>query len=204
MERLSPVDAVSTASDFVRAEKVSFDNEDLILVDSDDRVTGYDSKLNAHSGSGQLHRAFSVFLFDGPDWVLLQQRSDKKPLWPLFWANSCCSHPRRGEDCDSAAHRRLGEELGAHATLHRLYQFQYQASYLDRGSEHELCTVYAGSYGRHQTLHTNSEEVQAWGWFSREEVNAWVRRSPDEFSPWFLLEWSHLQCHYQEQLARLD
>ena len=75
-----------------RFETVSFDDEDLILVDIDDRVTGYDNKLNAHMGGGKLHRAFSVFLFDGPDWVLLQRRAPGKPLWPGYWANSCCRH----------------------------------------------------------------------------------------------------------------
>ena len=90
-----------------RYETVSFSDEALILVDHEDRVTGYSSKADAHRGDGQLHRAFSVFLFDGPDWVLLQCRSDNKPLWPGYWANSCCSHPRRGESCDQAAVRRL-------------------------------------------------------------------------------------------------
>ncbi|MEM1153563.1 MAG: hypothetical protein AAGI44_05445, partial [Pseudomonadota bacterium] len=84
-----------SCSDVVRAEQVSFDEENLILVNAQDEITGYESKLNAHSGAGLLHRAFSIFLFDGPDWVLLQQRSNKKPLWPGYWANSCCSQLKR-------------------------------------------------------------------------------------------------------------
>jgi isopentenyl-diphosphate delta-isomerase len=200
---VEPVRRSLHAEEFVRAEKVSFDHEDLILVDDSDRVTGYESKLNAHSGAGLLHRAFSIFLFDGPDWVLLQQRSAKKPLWPSFWANSCCSHPRRGETCDEAVHRRLREELGVTAGLQRLYSFQYRASYLDVGTEHELCTVYAGPYGRDLALHTNSEEVRAWGWFSRDKINEWVGRNPDAFAPWFLLEWRHLQSHCQARLQQL-
>jgi isopentenyl-diphosphate delta-isomerase len=189
--------------DRVRAETVSFDDEHLILVDRSDRVTGYDSKVNAHAGSGLLHRAFSIFLFDGPDWVLLQQRSINKPLWPSYWANSCCSHPRRGESCDEAVHRRMEEELGASTALTRLYRFEYQAHYLDRGAEHELCTVYAGRYSRDRMLNTNTEEIQTWGWFTRTQVNAWIAAQPADFAPWFLLEWKHIQHFCRGELRRL-
>jgi isopentenyl-diphosphate delta-isomerase len=176
----------------LRTEIVSFDDEDLILVDEQDRITGYDSKHNAHQGMGKLHRAFSIFLFDGPDWVLLQRRSETKPLWPAYWANSCCSHPRRGETCDDAVSRRLPEELGANTPLTRLYDFQYQARYHDRGSEHELCAVYVGQYSRNRALNVNRTEIQEYGWFSRREVNRWIGRQPQAFAPWFLLEWREL------------
>ena len=206
MEQYDQAVSIDTAGavDYARAEQVSFDHEDLILVDSRNRVTGYDSKINAHRGPGQRHRAFSIFLFDGPDWVLLQQRSAKKPLWPLYWANSCCSHPRRGESCDDAAYRRLTEELGAETKLHRLYRFEYRARYLDRGTEHELCTVYAGHYARGRDLMTNTEEINAWGWFSRREINAWIRSDRSRFAPWFLLEWQHLQRNHLSDLAELN
>ena len=179
----------------VRYETVSFDDEDLILVDDNDRVTGYASKRDAHRGEGQLHRAFSVFLFDGPDWVLLQQRAEGKPLWPGFWANSCCSHPRRGESCDQAAYRRLRDELGASTHLKKLYSFRYRARYLDRGTEHELCSVYAGNYSREQALAVNAEEISDWGWFSRREIDRSIRSGDRPFAPWFLLEWEQLKTH---------
>ena len=153
------------------------------------------SKRNAHSGEGKLHRAFSVFLFDGPDWVLLQQRADNKPLWPGFWANSCCSHPRRGESCDEAAQRRLRDELGASTRLEKLYSFRYRARYLDRGTEHELCSVYVGRYSREQSLEVNREEINDWGWFSRSEVELSIRRGDRDFAPWFLLEWEQLKTY---------
>jgi isopentenyl-diphosphate delta-isomerase len=175
-----------------RTEIVSFDDEDLILVDECDRVTGYASKQAAHRGTGKLHRAFSIFLFDGPDWVLLQRRSESKPLWPAFWANSCCSHPRRGETCDSAVTRRLPEELGVSTTLTRLYDFRYHARYGQLGSEHELCAVYAGHYPRDGELDVNRAEIQEYGWFSRREVDRWINRRPSTFAPWFLLEWQEL------------
>jgi isopentenyl-diphosphate delta-isomerase len=185
-----------------RFETVSFDDEALILVDSRDRVTGYDSKLNAHRGDGKLHRAFSVFLFDGPDWVLLQQRAANKPLWPGFWANSCCSHPRRGETCDDAAYRRLQDELGVSADLERLYTFQYRARYQDLGTEHELCSVYVGQYGRDQDLRVNREEIADYGWYSRRDVDRQIAAERERFAPWFLLEWEQLK-RYSVDLARL-
>ncbi len=189
--------------DSFRYETVSFADEALILVDEEDCVTGYDSKHNAHLGEGKLHRAFSVFLFDGPDWVLLQRRSESKPLWPGFWANSCCSHPRRGESSDEAAQRRLGDELGAHSKLERLYSFRYRARYLDLGTEHELCAVYVGHYDRDQALHVNREEISEYGWFSRNEIDRAIAGAEKDFAPWFLLEWEQLKQHRGalEQLA---
>ena len=91
---------------------VSFDNEKLILVDKYDNVLGYKSKAECHEGEGILHRAFSIFIFNDKNQLLLQKRSAKKLLWPLYWSNSCCSHPRKGENYETATHRRLKEELG--------------------------------------------------------------------------------------------
>ena len=76
---------------------VSSEAEELILVDEHDREQGYLSKAACHDGSGILHRAFSAFLFNAAGKVLLQQRAGLKRLWPGYWSNSCCSHPRRGE-----------------------------------------------------------------------------------------------------------
>lgn len=196
------MDATTRSDTARRFETVSFDDEDLILVDVEGRVTGYDNKLNTHLGGGKLHRAFSVFLFDGPDWVLLQRRAAGKPLWPGYWANSCCSHPRRGESSDGAARRRLRDELGVDAELEHIYTFRYRASYLDLGTEHELCAVYAGQYDRDWPLNINLEEIGEWGWFSRREVNRWVTHQRDDFAPWFLLEWEQLK-HYRPALERL-
>ena len=80
----------------VKHDVVSFDSEELILVDTQDHELGYCSKAQCHDGDGVLHRAFSLFVFDRRGRVLLQQRSAQKRLWPLYWSNSCCSHPRRG------------------------------------------------------------------------------------------------------------
>ena len=84
----------------------------LILVDSADRDVGRLSKARCHEGNGILHRAFSLLIFDGNGDLLIQQRAPGKRLWPLYWSNSCCSHPRSGETMEEATQRRLHEELG--------------------------------------------------------------------------------------------
>ena len=134
------------AEDSIHAanEVVSSEEEPLILVDESDREIGHLSKGECHDGEGVLHRAFSLFIFNSAGELLLQQRSAEKRLWPMFWSNSCCSHPRRGESMDVATRRRLEQELGMAADFHHLFTFQYQAPYLDLGSEHEICWVYVG------------------------------------------------------------
>ncbi|MGN6334433.1 isopentenyl-diphosphate Delta-isomerase [Mycobacterium sp.] len=108
---------------------VSRHDEQLILVDSDDREIGFLAKADAHVGRGTLHRAFSVFVFSPAGELLVQQRAKSKPLWPGHWSNTCCSHPRLGEKMDDAVRRRLQEELGLSAELEFLFKFQYQAQY---------------------------------------------------------------------------
>src|SRR3984885_16065783 len=124
--------------------QVMMDSEALILVDQTDREVGHMSKTECHQARGTLHRAFSLLIFNPAGELLLQQRSASKRLWPLYWSNSCCSHPRRAESMESATRRRLREELGLRCPLHFLYKFQYQAQFDPVGAEHELCSVFIG------------------------------------------------------------
>ncbi|MFK7830895.1 MAG: isopentenyl-diphosphate Delta-isomerase [Congregibacter sp.] len=172
---------------------VSFNNEQLVMVDSLDQVVGYSTKGDAHSGSGCLHRAFSVFLFDSQQRLLVHRRSEKKPLWPGFWTNSCCSHPRRGEGLKAAVHRRITEELGVTAAASRAYDFEYRASYRDKGTEHELCHVFLAEALNTSTLNVHEDEIMEWCWLSLQEVDALVRDRPEEVTPWFALEWQALR-----------
>ena len=123
------------------AEIVSSDLERLILVDPNDTDIGSMTKLDCHQGDGVLHRAFSVFVFNSRGDTLLQQRSKLKMLWPGYWSNACCSHPRVGEDAKEAAHRRLKQELGLSMELSFLYKFQYQAHFANIGSESSVITT---------------------------------------------------------------
>jgi len=186
--------------DSARTRRVSFDDEPLILVDAENNVVGYRSKADVHAGAGILHRAFSVFLFDAAGRVLLQQRSASKPLWPLFWANSCCSHPRRGETEAEAAQRRVLEELGIDAELEYVYTFTYHATYEDKGSEHETCSVFLGRASGE--IATNANEIAAVRWLSAEEVDAVLATEPERYSPWLKMEWARLRGEFVDTLTR--
>ncbi|GGV03842.1 isopentenyl-diphosphate Delta-isomerase [Streptomyces spectabilis] len=89
----------------------------LELVDEDGRTIGTAEKLAAHQAPGQLHRAFSVFLFDEQGRLLLQQRALGKYHSPGVWSNTCCGHPYPGEAPFAAAARRTFEELGVSPSL---------------------------------------------------------------------------------------
>src|SRR5207249_8206455 len=120
------------------------DLEPLILVDDADCEVGHLGRAECHTGRGVLHRAFSLLIFNEAGELLLQQRAGSKRLWPLYWSNSCCSHPRRSESLETAIHRRLREGLGVGGRLHFLFKSNYQAQLADSGAEQELCSVYMG------------------------------------------------------------
>ena len=172
-------------------ETVSFDSEALIIVDAQDRVLGYGTKAELHQGSGTLHRAFSIFLFNLKGEVLLQRRSEQKPLWPGYWSNTCCSHPRQGESNGIATQRRLKEELGVEAPLSFTHQFRYQAQFDDFGAEHELCSVYVGRTDA--TPSPNPQEISDWQWISPNALDDWLDRTPETLTPWFKIEWAALR-----------
>lgn len=169
---------------------VSSDDEELILVDSHDREIGFLAKADAHRGRGKLHRAFSLFVFNPAGELLLQQRAKGKRLWPGYWSNTCCSHPRRGETMDSAIRRRLHEEFGLRAELDFLFKFQYQTQYDGQGAEHELCWVYAGQSAERPRPNVN--EIAAWRYVTAQALHAEIARAPETFTPWFKLEWARM------------
>ncbi len=167
----------------------------LIAVTPDDGVLGPVDKLDCHR-EGILHRAFSVFLYDSAGNVLLQQRSAAKPLWPGWWANSCCSHPAWGEPLAAAVQRRVREELGVTlATPARhCFHFVYHARYLDLGAEHELCHVFAATLpGVRPRIVPNPEEVAAVAWRTPVEVDQLLANPDAPYSPWLRLEWPRLR-----------
>ena len=182
------------------ARVVSSEDELLILVDAEDREIGSMSKAMCHDASGVLHRAFSIFLFDDEGRLLLQQRAQGKRLWPLYWSNTCCSHPRQGESIEVAAGRRLSDELHTSAELEFVYKFTYQANYEDRGAEHELCHVLLG---RQQVEpRPNRTEIAAIRYLAPQQLGEEMARSPDGFTPWFRLEWERLSGDYAAALSR--
>jgi isopentenyl-diphosphate Delta-isomerase len=135
-------------------------------------------------------RCTALFVFNTAGELLLQQRATGKRLWPRYWSNTCCSHPRRGEQMDSAIRRRLQEELGLRAELKFLFKFQYQTQYDSQGAEHELCWVYAGRSA--ERPHANVNEVAAWRYITPQALQAEIARAPETFTPWFKLEWARI------------
>ncbi len=180
--------------------KVSSDGEDLILVDAHDNEIGYSSKVECHDGAGILHRAFSVFLFNDAGQVLLQKRSSSKRLWPGFWSNSCCSHPRRGESMQVAIERRVRDELNISAALEYIYQFCYQEHYGEAGAENELCHVYLGTVG--DDVLANESEIDSIRFIAAAELDAEFAENPQSFTPWFKQEWQTLNRDFREQMSR--
>ena len=177
--------------------------DSLILVDEADREVGHASRSRCHEGAGLLHRAFSLFIFNDRGELLVQQRSALKRLWPLYWSNSCCSHPRRAESMEEAIHRRLHEELGINCLLHFLFKFQYQAQFDGAGAEHELCSVFIGRSGA--PVRPNREEIAAWRWVDPGALDEQMRGVGSvRFTPWFTLEWERIRRDHQAALQALQ
>lgn len=158
-------------------------NDEVILVDFNDRPLGAAAKLAAHV-SGQLHRAFSVIVYDSVGRMLIQQRARSKYHSGGLWSNTCCSHPRPGEATEAAAHRRLVEEMGFDCHLERVHAFVYRVEFDNGLIEHEYDHVFIGccdAVPRHDV-----EEVETWRWIHPAELEREVSREPDRFTPWFL------------------
>lgn len=173
------------------ASEQAADSDSLILVDEADREVGHMSKLQCHEGRGVLHRAFSLLIFNAAGELLLQQRAATKRLWPLYWSNSCCSHPRRSETMETAVQRRLQEELGLRCALNFLFKFQYQAQFDAAGAEHEICSVFIGRST--DPLRVNRNEILATRWISPEALQAELTGSAAaRFTPWFVMEWRRI------------
>ena len=156
--------------------------EEVILVDENDHEIGVMEKMEAHR-KGTLHRAFSVFLFNGKNEYLLHQRTHDKYHSAGLWTNTCCSHPRPNEQLLDGAHRRLREEMGIECELKKMFQFTYHADVGNGLAEHEVDHVFYGFYDA--VPRPNAEEVQDWKWMNEEELKAQLSHHPENFTTWF-------------------
>lgn len=161
----------------------------LILVDENDQEIGHLGKLETHVEK-KLHRAFSLFLYDKKeDTMLIQRRAYGKYHSGGRWSNSCCSHPRSGEDLPTAVVRRTKTELDIHIEEEKLVpcgKFLYFAQF-DQVAEHEIDNVFVYNYeGQDKSLIVgNPEEVDSLMWISITELEQWLKKEPDTFSAWF-------------------
>jgi len=158
--------------------------EKVILVDEEDRLLGTAEKLAAHRDGGQLHRAFSIFIFDGQGRMLLQQRAAEKYHFRGKWTNACCGHPRPGEDLLHAARRRLREEMGFETELQRVLAFVYSARDEAAGlTEREFDHVLVGRFDGEPRA--DPAEIAAIRWMTRDELERDLSARADTYTPWF-------------------
>ena len=156
--------------------------ENVILVDEHDQELGLMEKMEAHR-KGLLHRAFSVFVLNSDGDLLIQQRATHKYHSGGLWTNTCCSHPRQGEDIEAAAHRRLEEEMGFDCLVNKAFEFTYRAE-LDKGmTEHEYDHLFIGYFNGEPKI--NPEEVQAYKWVDLKSLERDIERNPQRYTEWF-------------------
>ena len=156
--------------------------EQVILVDTNDNPIGTMNKMEAHE-KAVLHRAFSVFILNDKNEVMLQQRAAHKYHSPLLWTNTCCSHQRVGETNIEAGKRRLFEEMGFTADLKELFHFIYKAPFDNGLTEHELDHVMIGYSNENPVI--NKEEVESWKWMSIEVIKEDMTANPNDYTVWF-------------------
>lgn len=158
--------------------------EQVILVNESDDEIGIMEKLEAHHRP-TLHRAFSIFIFNSKGEMLLQKRAEHKYHSAGLWTNACCSHPRPGEDIESAATRRLEEELGISTSLEKVFHFIYQASFGNGLHEYEYDHVFTGEYD--DKIHPNPREVSDYCFMKMEAIQDSLQLAPEKYTAWFAI-----------------
>ncbi|MBR5485293.1 MAG: isopentenyl-diphosphate Delta-isomerase [Oscillospiraceae bacterium] len=156
----------------------------VILVDLHDEPKGTVEKIQAHE-KPLLHRAFSVFIYKG-DRLLIQQRAKGKYHCAGIWANTCCSHPKPGEETLQAAQRRLKEETGIiHNELCELFAFTYHAVFDNGLHEYEYDHVIVGEYTE-QKIDFDKNEIEQMAWVNVDELLEDMQENPCKYAPWFI------------------
>lgn len=163
--------------------------EMLILVDERDNPLGTGEKMDVHR-RGLLHRCFSIFVFDTSGRVMMQKRAESKYHSGGLWTNTCCGHPRAGEDIADAAHRRLFEEMGFDCELDAVFTFIYRAQ-LDQGlTEHEFDHVFVGTF--ESAISPNPEEADGYDWERVPRVLEDMRARPERYTVWSIIAFGKL------------
>lgn len=158
--------------------------DQVVTVNEQDEQLGTLDKLEAHK-SGVLHRAFSIFIVNKNNELLLQQRAADKYHSQNLWSNTCCSHPMPGEETLDAAHRRLMEEMGFDCDLQFMFTLRYCSDVGNGLTENEMDHVYFGRYDG--PVNTNPEEVQNHRFISPEKLLQETAEQPQRFTAWLHL-----------------
>ncbi|WP_040210305.1 isopentenyl-diphosphate Delta-isomerase [Clostridium polynesiense] len=158
------------------------EKEMILLVDENDKEMGYGEKHEVHK-KGLFHRAFSIFIFNSKNQLLLQKREKNKYHSPGLWTNTCCSHQRQNEELSDAIHRRLKEEMGFDTELKEAFTFSYNFKFHEELSENEFDHVYIGHY--EGDIIPNPQEVEDYKWVDLEELKQDIEKNPDKYTYWF-------------------
>ena len=171
------------------------EEEKVILVNSNDEPIGLMPKMEAHE-KALLHRAFSVFVINSNNELMLQQRALQKYHSPGLWTNTCCSHQRDGEENIEAGLRRLQEEMGFETPLEYLFNFIYKAPFDNGLTEHELDHVMLGRYEGKPSI--NPEEVTSWKWMDIDLIHADLINNPADYTVWFAIIFDRFYNYLKE------
>jgi len=160
------------------------EKEMLILVDSKDNAIGTATRKECHAGNGKLHRAFGIFLFNSKNQLFIQKRSENKKLWPGHWDISVASHVRPDETYETAAKRRLKEELGVEVSdLKKECAFKYFAKHKDgKGSENEMCAILSCRFDG--KINPNTYEISESKFADLDELKESIKGDVEKFTPW--------------------
>ncbi len=169
--------------------------EKVVLVDKDDNQIGLMPKMEAHQ-KGILHRAFSIFLLNSENQILLQKRSSNKYHSGGLWTNTCCSHPRDGENIINAGKRRLSEEMGINTDLIETFKFTYKAKLENGLTEHEYDHVLIGKYNGNPIL--NEDEAEDYKWVSLEEVKKDIKKNEKDYTVWFIIAFDYFYKNFKK------
>ena len=164
--------------------------ENVILVDKNDTQIGLMSKLDAHK-KGILHRAFSVFVLNNNNEIMLQKRAYNKYHSGGLWTNTCCSHQREGENTIEAGKRRLLEEMGFETELKIITSFIYKVEFENGLTEHELDYLLIGKYLKSPVI--NKQEVADWKWMKVELIADDIKLNPNNYTSWFKIIFDKFQ-----------
>lgn len=168
--------------------------EKVILVNEKDEQIGLMEKIEAHE-KALLHRAFSVFVFNDRNELMIQQRALTKYHSPGLWTNTCCSHQREGESNIAAGKRRLMEEMGFSTELKDTISFIYKAPFDNGLTEHEFDHILVGKY--EEAPQPNPDEVASWKWVDLEELKKDMSVNPDIYTEWFKIIFDKYYSHIQ-------
>ncbi len=172
--------------------------EQVILVDTQDNPIGLMEKMEAHE-KGLLHRAFSVFIFNDKNELLLQQRASHKYHSGGLWTNTCCSHPRDGEETLDAGKRRLNEEMGFQCDISPALSFIYKAELDNELTEHEFDHVLIGKYNSEPQ--PNPDEVSNWKYVNLEELAVDLQENPANYTIWFQQIFERTKDHFLNEFT---